>query len=449
MSGCGIEQIAVDTVVSLGEDYTFRAEDFFLLDQGVRESDLSVDASAVDTTAVGEYPVTVTYGWERYVVHVAVVDWKAPSLEMTEKCYFTNNLDDIEDQTFAVYQDDSECLVCVGGYERIEGLDALTEEDIADLTSSFATQELGREKLSALVGEDRELSDVPTREVLGLLLDETPPDEEGVYLARVAVADIWNNVTEGSLLLVYDTTAPVAEGLADVEVVQEDASALPDLDLSAVRITDNLDGEIPREALDVQMTQTDRENHVYRVSLSCEDRAGNRMEDSYSITVKEAKRTPSRPPQTFGTAPQETEPSAASSPEGDVPGVFLEQQVEQVLERINAEREAEGLSALSLNGTATSAAQIRAVEIVDSFSHVRPNGNRGYTTLLDVGIQYTAAGENLAIGYNGSAEAVVSAWMKSETHRANIMRDYTDIGIACYYDPNTPEKYYWVQLFFR
>jgi len=42
----------------------------------------------------------------------------------------------------------------------------------------------------------------------------------------------------------------------------------------------------------------------------------------------------------------------------------------------------------------------------------------------------------------------MNAWMNSEGHKANILNDsYSQIGIACYYDPNSAYGYYWVQLF--
>lgn len=55
--------------------------------------------------------------------------------------------------------------------------------------------------------------------------------------------------------------------------------------------------------------------------------------------------------------------------------------------------------------------------------------------------------ENIASG-QGSPDEVMNSWMNSEGHRANILSsDFTQVGIACYYDPNTSYKYHWVQLF--
>ena len=58
------------------------------------------------------------------------------------------------------------------------------------------------------------------------------------------------------------------------------------------------------------------------------------------------------------------------------------------------------------------------------------------------GIQYRAAGENIAMGY-ATPEAVVNAWMNSSGHRANILNSsYTRIGVGYVESGN-----YWTQHF--
>ncbi len=421
-----------------GEDFHFRAEDYFEWNDRVKESDLIVDTSALDLNRVGEYPVTVSYRREQYTVTVSVVDEKAPALKMTVESLFTNDLSGIGAQTLGVYEDVSECVERVGNYEKGQDLAVLSEEELEGLTSGLTVRDLAEETAGLLEELPPETEEPSCDWLLDRLVDDRPPAEEGVYRAQMAVSDVWCNASEGNWILVYDTTPPLLEGVQDVTVVQEDPSVPPVPDLSGLQVTDNVDGDILTAAVSTEVSETDAAGHVYTVRLSCMDRAGNEAEASYTITVKE----PERPAEQQGGASAAGGTQAAGA-------VFLSDQVSQVLALINEQRAAAGLDALTLNSAATAAAQTRAVEIVDSFSHVRPNGNRGYTTLLDVGIQYAVAGENLGIGYGGSAAAVVNAWMNSETHRANIMKNYTDTGIACYYDPNSTNQYHWVQLFFR
>lgn len=117
---------------------------------------------------------------------------------------------------------------------------------------------------------------------------------------------------------------------------------------------------------------------------------------------------------------------------------------EQVVKLVNEERAKVGLHALTIDTNVTAAANIRAKEIVTSFSHTRPDGRKFSTVLTDNGIRYTGAGENIAWGQR-SPEEVVSAWMNSEGHRANILNaKYTKIGVGYL---NASGRNYWVQLF--
>lgn len=120
---------------------------------------------------------------------------------------------------------------------------------------------------------------------------------------------------------------------------------------------------------------------------------------------------------------------------------------EEVLALVNAERAKAGVGALTLDSNAQQAAEIRAAEIRQSFSHTRPDGRDFGTALTEAGVRYTASGENIAYGQN-SPEEVMRGWMNSEGHRANILNgSYTSIGIGHIEDAAGTD--YWVQLFFR
>ena len=90
------------------------------------------------------------------------------------------------------------------------------------------------------------------------------------------------------------------------------------------------------------------------------------------------------------------------------------------------------------------AAAVRAAEMAQSFSHTRPNGSRGLTALNEAGVSYRTAGENIASGQQ-SAQAVVSAWMNSSGHRANILSSlFGRMGVG---QATIGGRTYWVQLF--
>lgn len=117
----------------------------------------------------------------------------------------------------------------------------------------------------------------------------------------------------------------------------------------------------------------------------------------------------------------------------------------EILSLVNAERARAGLAPLTLNAEVSRAAAIRANEIQASFSHTRPDGKSFSTVLTDAGISYRASGENIAYGQT-TAEKVMSDWMNSSGHRANILNSgYTELGVGHVKDASGTD--YWVQLF--
>lgn len=116
----------------------------------------------------------------------------------------------------------------------------------------------------------------------------------------------------------------------------------------------------------------------------------------------------------------------------------------QVVALVNAERAKYGLSALKADSRVQQAAQVRAAETVQSFSHTRPNGSSFSTALTEAGVSYTRSGENIAYGQS-TPQQVVNAWMNSSGHRANILNEsFTTIGVGYTVVNGTA---YWAQLF--
>lgn len=124
---------------------------------------------------------------------------------------------------------------------------------------------------------------------------------------------------------------------------------------------------------------------------------------------------------------------------------FNSEYVAEVLRLINIERQKEGLSALTTSSSLTDAANKRAIEIKELFSHTRPDGSSCFSVLDEFNVNYRSAGENIAYGQK-TPKAVVEAWMNSSGHRANIMSSkFGKVGIGCYVGSNG--TLYWTQLF--
>ena len=121
---------------------------------------------------------------------------------------------------------------------------------------------------------------------------------------------------------------------------------------------------------------------------------------------------------------------------------------QRVLDLVNAERANYGLQPLVMgDAKLTAAAQHRAEEIATVNSHVRPNGSKWYTVLSEYGVTDAASGENAAWG-SVSPEEVVTAWMNSEGHRANILDpEARAMGVGYYYNSSSTWGHQWIQLF--
>lgn len=103
-----------------------------------------------------------------------------------------------------------------------------------------------------------------------------------------------------------------------------------------------------------------------------------------------------------------------------------------LVEETNAERSGNGLGALTLNNKLSQAAQAKANDMAarNYWSHNTPEGSPPWTFFASAGYDYTAAGENLAYGFDNS-DATVVAWMNSPGHRANIMNgDFKEVGFG-------------------
>lgn len=103
-----------------------------------------------------------------------------------------------------------------------------------------------------------------------------------------------------------------------------------------------------------------------------------------------------------------------------------------LIELTNKERQSLGFKTLKENFQLDQAAYLKAQDMLekDYFSHNSPTGLTPWSWLEKSGYNYKVAGENLAIGFLDSEEAV-QAWMDSPSHRSNILnKNYNEMGIA-------------------
>jgi uncharacterized protein YkwD len=104
----------------------------------------------------------------------------------------------------------------------------------------------------------------------------------------------------------------------------------------------------------------------------------------------------------------------------------------ELLNLTNYERTQNGLPPLALNRQLSTAAHNKSDHMFANnyWAHFAPDGTSPWYFIKNAGYEYTYAGENLAKGFTTSSDAM-SAWMKSPTHRANILaRQYEDVGFS-------------------
>ncbi|WP_214483148.1 CAP domain-containing protein [Bacillus sp. SM2101] len=147
---------------------------------------------------------------------------------------------------------------------------------------------------------------------------------------------------------------------------------------------------------------------------------------------------------------QNSEDDGTQDPGDDDSDEVRAEFVNEVVNLVNIEREAEGLDPLTLSDEVTDVAQVKAKDMRDNnyFDHVSPTYGEPGDMLINFGVNYRMSGENIAAGHT-TPEDVVEGWMNSEGHRENILRPaFTEIGIG-YIEGNEDNEYstYWVQMF--
>lgn len=121
-----------------------------------------------------------------------------------------------------------------------------------------------------------------------------------------------------------------------------------------------------------------------------------------------------------------------------------QQSTKKIYELVNQARITNEKLPLEWNDTLSACAEQRAKELAEAFSHSRPNKTSCFTIYREYGVNYNAAGENIAMG-QPLPEQIMDSWMNSSGHKANILdSNFGKIGIGYYYENG---QSYWVQMF--
>jgi uncharacterized protein YkwD len=223
----------------------------------------------------------------------------------------------------------------------------------------------------------------------------------------------------------------------------------------------NNDDNISSNNDNVVSSSSESDNSVEEVESGVEGVSKYRPSNKPSNNNPSCNRPSYNKPSTDTNTPSDTPsqdtntPSETPSDQTTVSDSNYIAEIEQaIFQRVNQERTAAGLPALSYNTTMEHYARIKSKDMGDNgyFSHEDQQGNLITVQMKADGVSYRAWGENIAYiqGMNDNsalATKFMDNWMNSSGHRANILStNFSSIGIGVYKIGNT---YYATQEFYR
>lgn len=122
----------------------------------------------------------------------------------------------------------------------------------------------------------------------------------------------------------------------------------------------------------------------------------------------------------------------------------IDKMTQEIIDKTNEYRQENGLNILEVDETLTTAANIRASELPQNWSHIRPDGTKVFDWLKQNNYKYTFAGENLG-EFQKTTDEVMQMWKDSPSHNENLLNSYTKIGVGIYKD--NKNNLYFAQIF--
>ena len=216
------------------------------------------------------------------------------------------------------------------------------------------------------------------------------------------------------------------------------------------------------EAMDkgMEITNTDNElmesivvgNNYISVSGDKVIINGKTMRPPHSADIKAVTTTVTEPVQEEQpSTPQPAEPTEPDS-STNMSNRNLSAETSEMLGYVNEVRKQYGLRELEGLELLDSAADVRANELLENYSHDRPDGNSYITAIEETDLpEWRAAAENIAYGMNSmtTVKEAFDAWMNLPPHRENILNpDVRYMACAKATKSENGEYTYWEQLFY-
>jgi uncharacterized YkwD family protein len=192
---------------------------------------------------------------------------------------------------------------------------------------------------------------------------------------------------------------------------------------------------------DVLKTLADIKKANIKVTTPVKTPTGNTRSGSVKNPGTSTPKTPVKTPVT--TPAPTTTPTTPAAPTTPVDSSVSAYE-NKVLALVNVERQKNGLSSLTMDTALSNVARKKSEDMKakNYFSHTSPTYGSPFDMMKQFGISYKAAGENIAMGQR-TPEEVVTAWMNSPGHSANILNaNFTHLGVGYVASGN-----YWTQMF--
>lgn len=148
--------------------------------------------------------------------------------------------------------------------------------------------------------------------------------------------------------------------------------------------------------------------------------------------------------QAVATQPSVVTPIATTTPHVSTPGPLIAEEKQstgeaktlgesEIIILTNVERSKAGATPLTVSAELSAIARVKAEDMIAKqyFAHIAPDGTGVATLAEQYHYEFLNIGENLAVGEFDSSAEVVTGWMNSPGHRANMLNtSFTEIGVA-------------------
>jgi uncharacterized protein YkwD len=119
---------------------------------------------------------------------------------------------------------------------------------------------------------------------------------------------------------------------------------------------------------------------------------------------------------------------------------------QSVVDLINQNRSASGLSPLTLVSELTQAARRHSRDMADNnlTEHTGSDGSNGGQRMQEAGYEWAWWAETIGWGFSGNPASMVNWWMNSSIHRGIILSDsLEDLGVGYARNPGSDYGHYW------